>query len=121
MNNIFDDAKHHIVTNGWRKGSGDTDAVCVVNAVYEVAGSRDEAKWAAETLHFIASRMWPTRVMGQWVGAANFNDHKDTTLNDIFDLLDAAHAHEQERAAIEDLDGVLAFIEDDRSYREMTA
>ena len=121
MNLIFDDAKAFLVTNGWVKGVGYEKSSCVLNAVQEVAGSRDEALWAAETLNFLALSMWPARCAGPNMAAANFNDHPNTLFSDITDLLDAAHAHEQERAAIEDLDGVLAFIEQDQSYREMTA
>ena len=121
MNLIFDDAKAFLVTNGWRKGSSSEDSCCVVNALGEVAGSRDEALWAAETLNFLALSMWPARCAGPNMAAANFNDHPNTLFSDVTDLLDAAHAHEQERAAIDNEDGLRQFVEDCGSYNELTA
>lgn len=114
MNSIYDDAKDLLITHGWAKG--DNPGRCVIDAIYDCGGSKADTL----PLHVLVEQMWPARlepVIGvMYSPVAQFNDHPETVFLDVCDLLDAAHAREQELD--NEIDGLL--YEQHQVYNRVT-
>ncbi|MDE2472794.1 MAG: hypothetical protein KGL35_29745, partial [Bradyrhizobium sp.] len=76
-------------------GGGDM-GVCLVGAVEGVHGWTLSMTDVCGAVNPIVRELFPERADGSWFNPVfNFNDHPDTTADDVILVLEKARAHEQ--------------------------